>query len=405
MNVKKKIKKELLSNVLSLGAIDFLGMLIPIITMPIITRAIGLELYGQYLLFVTMLTFGHTIIDYGVQYSGVRVAAKNRANKLALETAYADYQGLRFVLSGVFFLFSSLYVVNVFNSIWYLIPLFLYILGYLLTSAWFFQGAALTKYLSIASISNKILLLIAIVVFIKSKDDFFLLVLFTTIPIFITSILLLFFLRSRYQIKLFSLNNIKRTVNDGLSVFIGLLAPNLYNAIPLMLLGNYADKLEFANFAISLKVCGVIFMLQNVVAKSIYPITSRNKNGFKPTLFLNLLIVIPCVLILFFFGSDLIKVILGVSLESDIYIKVISTSLIFVAISNSFSVGYFLPNNLDVEYRNIAIKTSILSAVIVFFLIYKFSVIGCALGLLTARAILFFNYTLSYKRIYNEKLS
>ncbi|MFB5178030.1 oligosaccharide flippase family protein [Vibrio alginolyticus] len=401
----KKNKKELLSNVLSLGAIDFLGMLIPIITMPIITRAIGLELYGQYLLFVTMLTFGHTIIDYGVQYSGVRVVAKNRANKLALETAYADYQGLRFVLSGVFFLFSSLYVVNVFNSIWYLIPLFLYILGYLLTSAWFFQGAALTKYLSIASISNKILLLIAIVVFIKSKDDFFLLVLFTTIPIFITSILLLFFLRSRYQIKLFSLNNIKRTVNDGLSVFIGLLAPNLYNAIPLMLLGNYADKLEFANFAISLKVCGVIFMLQNVVAKSIYPITSRNKNGFKPTLFLNLLIVIPCVLILFFFGSDLIKVILGVSLESDIYIKVISTSLIFVAISNSFSVGYFLPNNLDVEYRNIAIKTSILSAVIVFFLIYKFSVIGCALGLLTARAILFFNYTLSYKRIYNEKLS
>ncbi|EJG0731942.1 oligosaccharide flippase family protein [Vibrio parahaemolyticus] len=401
----KKNKKELLSNVLSLGAIDFLGMLIPIITMPIITRAIGLELYGQYLLFVTMLTFGHTIIDYGVQYSGVRVAAKNRANKLALETAYADYQGLRFVLSGVFFLFSSLYVVNVFNSIWYLIPLFLYILGYLLTSAWFFQGAALTKYLSIASISNKILLLIAIVVFIKSKDDFFLLVLFTTIPIFITSILLLFFLRSRYQIKLFSLNNIKRTVNDGLSVFIGLLAPNLYNAIPLMLLGNYADKLEFANFAISLKVCGVIFMLQNVVAKSIYPITSRNKNGFKPTLFLNLLIVIPCVLILFFFGSDLIKVILGVSLESDIYIKVISTSLIFVAISNSFSVGYFLPNNLDVEYRNIAMKTSILSAVIVFFLIYKFSVIGCALGLLTARAILFFNYTLSYKRIYNEKLS
>ncbi|HHX8309473.1 TPA: oligosaccharide flippase family protein, partial [Vibrio diabolicus] len=372
----KKNKKELLSNVLSLGAIDFLGMLIPIITMPIITRAIGLELYGQYLLFVTMLTFGHTIIDYGVQYSGVRVAAKNRANKLALETAYADYQGLRFVLSGVFFLFSSLYVVNVFNSIWYLIPLFLYIFGYLLTSAWFFQGAALTKYLSIASISNKILLLIAIVVFIKSKDDFFLLVLFTTIPIFITSILLLFFLRSRYQIKLFSLNNIKRTVNDGLSVFIGLLAPNLYNAIPLMLLGNYADKLEFANFAISLKVCGVIFMLQNVVAKSIYPITSRNKNGFKPTLFLNLLIVIPCVLILFFFGSDLIKVILGVSLESDIYIKVISTSLIFVAISNSFSVGYFLPNNLDVEYRNIAIKTSILSAVIVFFLIYKFSVIG-----------------------------
>lgn len=401
----KKNKKELLSNVLSLGAIDFLGMLIPIITMPIITRAIGLELYGQYLLFVTMLTFGHTIIDYGVQYSGVRVAAKNRANKLALETAYADYQGLRFVLSGVFFLFSSLYVVNVFNSLWYLIPLFLYIFGYLLTSAWFFQGAALTKYLSIASISNKILLLIAIVVFIKSKDDFFLLVLFTTIPIFITSILLLFFLRSRYQIKLFSLNNIKRTVNDGLSVFIGLLAPNLYNAIPLMLLGNYADKLEFANFAISLKVCGVIFMLQNVVAKSIYPITSRNKNGFKPTLFLNLLIVIPCVLILFFFGSDLIKVILGVSLESDIYIKVISTSLIFVAISNSFSVGYFLPNNLDVEYRNIAIKTSILSAVIVFFLIYKFSVIGCALGLLTARAILFFNYTLSYKRIYNEKLS
>lgn len=401
----KKNKQEFISNILSLGSIDLLGMLIPIITMPIITRALGLELYGQYLLFVTMLTFGHTIIDYGVQYSGVRLAAKNRTDVSFLKNTYEDYQGLRFVLSGVFFLFSSIYIINVFNSTWYLLPLILYIIGYLLTSAWFFQGAALTKYLSIASISNKLLLLFVIVFFIDNENDFFLLILCTTSPIFITSIILVFFLKSRYQMKLFSFNRIRKTINDGSSVFIGLLAPNLYNAIPLILLGNYADKLEFANFAISLKVCGVIFMLQNVVAKSIYPIAAKNNNGFKSILALNLFIVIPCVVMLFLFGSDLIKFVLGVSLESDFYIKIVSTSLIFVAISNSFSVGYFLPNNLDIKYRNIAIKTSIISAILMFFLIYKFSVIGCAVGLLIARIILFFNYTLSYKRTNNEKLS
>lgn len=404
----RKNKKELISNIISLGSVDILGMLIPIITMPLITRAIGLELYGQYLLFITTITFGHTIIDYGVQYTGVRSVAQCRDDNEAVKNHYESYQGLRFILALSYFFVISIYTVNAFSSYAYIAPLFLYLSGYFLTSAWFFHGIALTKYLSIASIFNKLILLLFIIYFVRDENDFLYLIFFSTLPVFITSIFLYVFIRGKYMVKLFGFSRLRELFNNGKSVFIGLLAPNLYNALPVMILGNYAEKLEFATFAISLKVCSVVFMLQNVVARSIYPIATREKlknDSLFSTLTLNLFFVIPSVVVLYFIGIDLIHIVLSVQMSTDIYIKIVSFSLIFVAISNSFVVGYFLPRGYDKQYRDVSLQSSLLSAVIVFFMIYNYSVLGGAIGLLLSRAILVFNYCLKYKKIKNEKIS
>ncbi|HEI8991969.1 TPA: oligosaccharide flippase family protein, partial [Proteus mirabilis] len=71
-------KKEILSNLVSLSSINILGILIPIITMPILSRSLGIDTYGEYLLFMTILIFGHTITDYSVQYIGVRQASNHK---------------------------------------------------------------------------------------------------------------------------------------------------------------------------------------------------------------------------------------------------------------------------------------------------------------------------------------
>ncbi|WBA07862.1 oligosaccharide flippase family protein [Salinivibrio kushneri] len=383
---------------MSLGLIDVVGMLIPIISMPIISRALGIELYGQYLLFMTTISFGHTMIDYGVQYTGVRAASKLIGNREKLASTYADYQGLRLILAVLYYIAASVYVIHSFESFQLVIPLGLYILGYVFTSTWFFQATGLSKFLSFAALSNKLVLILILIFYVKEESDFLLLTISTTLPVLITSLFLLSIVKKRFKAQLFSFRNAKKLIIQGKDIFIGILAPNLYNAIPIMVLGNISDKLEFAEFAISLKVCGVIFLLQNVLSKSVYPILSRQKGtNLKSTLLLNLIITIPNALILFFWGKGMISMLLGIEMLSGFYVKVISASMIFVACSQAFSVGYFLPNNLDVEYRNISLRASLISFPIMSFLIYQYSVTGGVLGLLNARLIILIHYVYFYR--------
>lgn len=68
--------KEIAKNFIGFGVIDLIGLVIPIVTMPLLTRTLGATSYGIYLLILTVLYFGHTIIDYGTHYTSVRELSK-----------------------------------------------------------------------------------------------------------------------------------------------------------------------------------------------------------------------------------------------------------------------------------------------------------------------------------------
>ncbi|WP_162674492.1 oligosaccharide flippase family protein [Vibrio variabilis] len=91
--------KAVLSNLFSFGVIDFLGLIMPIIVMPILTRTLGENGYGNYLLVLTILYFGHTIIDYGTQYTAVRKVANHQGDIDKQKLIYGQTQGLRVVLA------------------------------------------------------------------------------------------------------------------------------------------------------------------------------------------------------------------------------------------------------------------------------------------------------------------
>jgi O-antigen/teichoic acid export membrane protein len=203
-----------------------------------------------------------------------------------------------------------------------------------------------------------------------------------------------------YKVSLINLKSLKTRIISGWNVFLGLLAPNLYNALPIIFLGSTADPREYAKFAISLRICNIIFTLQNVLSKAIYPILSKLKgNNLSKVVMLNFIITAPCTAFLMIWGNDLLYIFLGYDLNSNIYLTIIPVSMIFVGIANSFSIGFFLPKSYDVVYRNISIRVSFISAAITYFLIMYFGVLGGAIGLLTARIILSSDYYFMYMKL------
>ncbi|TOM29791.1 flippase, partial [Vibrio parahaemolyticus] len=135
--------KEITKNFIGFGVIDLIGLVIPIVTMPLLTRALGATSYGIYLLILTVLYFGHTIIDYGTHYTSVRELSKNRNNFSVKNSLFVQTQSLRLFLATVYILCCLGYAVFYGSEefLFYMsVAAIPYLIGYALTPVWYYQG-------------------------------------------------------------------------------------------------------------------------------------------------------------------------------------------------------------------------------------------------------------------------
>ncbi|MEQ5321968.1 oligosaccharide flippase family protein [Providencia rettgeri] len=400
-------KKELIKNLFSFGSVDLLGLLIPIITMPILTRALGPNQYGIYMLYLTILYFGHTIIDYGTQYTSVRILARNRNNPKEINRIYKDTQGLRLFLS---ILYSSCAIAycfflipnNITNHI--TIAIFIYLLGYALTPLWFYQGIGAVDHAMKISLIIKIINLAVILLAVRVPEDIVIVIASFCIPMLIGGIYLSYFAYKRYSAGLPKFNQIKNSLSEGKDVFLGLLAPNFYNAIPMIVLGAIYPAAEFANFAIATRLASVIVTIQNIVAKAVYPIIAILKNSqVKKLLIINFAVSIIPTILIYFIGESAINFFLGKDFsEANQYLIILCIGIVFIGLSNAISQGYLLPNGYDRIYRNISLRVSMISGIIVFIMIYQYGILGSAIAITLARFIFFFDFTITYIRLKTE---
>lgn len=400
-NYMMSYKKEIIKNIFNIGMVDMLGLVIPIITMPILARSLGPSLYGHYMLIMTILTFGHTIIDYGIQFSGVRDVVKIRNDFTALKQVYGECQGVRWTLSiGYIFimLLYAIYFLEPNMKIYIAIAGIPYVLGYVITSTWFFQGVGHTLILMYSSLFSRLVSLFVIIFFVKEPADFYLLLTASTWPIFISSLFLFFSIKRKYNVCFFSLKNTTTRFKKGINVFIGLLMPNFYNAIPVVILGTISSPSEFAKFAIASRLCSIVTTIQDVFAKSIYPVLSKDKvNHIKTIVISNLIISLPITIAIFLFGERLLQFFLGKAFSNgNIYLSIIVIGVNFVGIANAFGQGFFLSKGYDNQYRTISIRVSILSSALTFFAIFEFGLVGGAIAITIARLLLSLDYIFSY---------
>lgn len=394
-------KKELIKNFLSFGAVDILGLLIPILTMPILTRALGPSQYGVYMLLLTILYFGHTIIDYGTQYTAVRALANHRENPNEVSCIYQHTQGLRLFLCILYSMGAILYslFLPLDNAVIYTIFATLtYLLGYALTPLWFFQGVGAVERAMKVSLVIKLVNLLVIVFAVHSPEDLIVVIASLCIPMLLGGIYLSYLASVKYRVAHPEFHQLKKSLYEGRDVFIGLLAPNFYNAIPTIALGSMYPPAEFAKFAIAARLASVIVTLQNVIAKAIYPVLAMLKdNKVNKLLLLNFIVSIIPAIIIYIVGEWALSIFLGSDFSGvNTYLLILCIGIVFIGLSNAISQGYLLPNGHDRVYRNISLRVSFISGIMSFGFIYFYGLLGGAIAITIARALFFFDYIFVY---------
>lgn len=398
----KIFNKEFLNNFIGLSSVNIIGMLIPIITMPYLSRVLGAEGYGVVLLFSTISIFMMIVIDYSTNITGVRESALNLSDANKTRLIYAKYQNIRLVFTVAFIPLAMIYcyffVAN-FDFWLYFELLLVASVGYYLSAPWFHQGTSTLSFFSLITILVRVAQFLLIFVFVRTSDSIDSAMRLNAYAFLLTGVILKAFRFIRMDVKdtggfNFSIKNFK----EGFDAFIGEFSPNLYSNIPPLIIGAMVSPVVFACYSIAIRITNIAGSFQSIAAKSVYPMVVKGTSSLKNLFAINIsMSIVPFVLIIFY-GREIVHLFLGDGYDlAYYYLLLCSPCIILYSLLCSFLYGYFLPNKHDSVFKKISLISSVIPALIGYPFIHYFDVIGAIIMLLLARtlfAVLYFYYYL-----------
>lgn len=393
-----KLRKEFLNNFIGLSSINILNLLIPLITMPLLSRHLGSAGYGYVLLFSSVTIFMVIVIDYSVNINGVRDVAKGNSENQSL---YQRYQAIRLffcLISTPFLYLYCLYNINIVNPLVLFELTIVSAVGYYLMAPWFHQGTSSLLIFSAITISIRVLQILLIIIFIKSSSDLIFVLRLNSYFFFLSGVILYLYRKKSFGVKEKLINkNIVQDIKDGFNNFIGDFSPNLYSNLPPLVLGSLVNPHIFACYSLAMRLINVAGSFQSILCKSIYPIAAKKKINVKSFLIFNITVSFIPILILLLYSDELVFLLLGHGYEDTIeYLNVSCIGIFLFSISSSLMFSFFLPNHLDGLFKKISVISSVMPAIIGYPLIFQMGAEGAIFMFIFARACFAFLYLFHY---------
>lgn len=385
--------KSIISNFFSLSMINVIGMVIPILLIPYLTRTIGLDLLAVVLLVNTVVQFGIIVSDYSFNITGTRYVAANKDNKLLILKEYAIVQRVKLVISLVYIFLSSALLLRYVDVNIFVITFSIAfgVVGNYFLAVWYYQGLSELKAIAIIASISKLIFFIFVILFVNGQSDVNLLILSYNLPLFILGcwFYLMNMYKSSRRVKV-SFSDFKSKLASGFNVFSGDFAPNLYNNIPSIALGAATGGAAYTYYAVATRVTNAFVGFQYVLSRSIFPtIVGSGKAGLGVSIKLNMILILPFLLAISLFSEQIVFFFLDEnSAEAVFYLQILAVSVCFNAVINIINQGYLLPNNKDKAFRNISVVVSVVSALLGVLLIYFFGISGLVYTQLLARSLL-----------------
>lgn len=388
--LKNKDYKALIENIVSLGVLQFVNLVLPLLVLPYMLRTVGFEKYGIIVVAASLVMYFQSLTDYSFAITATRDVAVFRDSKKKLDLIFSKVMSIKF-----FFLFLSLIIIAIFS---FLVPKFfeyryiiyfsmLMLVGNVLFPDWYFQGIEKMKYITMINAFVKVLFTVLVFVFIKNENDYWIYPLLQSLGYIIAGLVGLFIVIRKHNIKFYVIGwrRVRRTIQVNFPVFINQFMPVLYNNTSSFLLGMMVSNSAAGLFNSLKKVVDMAIMLIEVTSRAFFPFLNRQKHFFlkyrKMMLSLGVLMVI---LILLF--SKLIFRCLSITYVNSFWILLtLSLGIIGIAMYNIYGTNYLIIKRKDKLVMKNTFLVSVVGFVLSFPLIYSFEIMGGALSLSFSR--------------------
>lgn len=379
--------KILIGNFLSLSVLQVLNYLLPLVTLPYLTRVLGVNMFGVLAIASAVIIYFQTFVDFGFEYSATRDIANNQDNILIISKILwtVTFTKLLFMLISLIILIA-LILLNSFLRDNYLIILltFLYIPSSIMFPEWFYQGMEKMKYITALNVFAKTIFTILIFLIIKKPSDYIFQPLLMVSGYFVSGIISVYIIVNHFKVKMYwpSVSDIRTAVKGSFDIFFNLLLPTLYNNLSTLLLGLWWGNSAVGIFDAGKKIIMLSDQALSVLTRTFFPYLANNISKhiyfYKMSLMVGLIFVI-----MYFAGADLIvNILFAKDFEtSKTVIRLMALSPIFFSLMGSFGTNYLILIHKENVLRNITLISSLIGAITAFFLIHYFKVVGAALTL------------------------
>jgi len=376
--ISKDENRRLLSNILSLGILQGLNYVLPLITFPYQVRILGVEKFGLLAFASSVVAYFNILVDYGFNLTAPREIAIHRENKEKLSEIVSSILQIKFVLFIIAAILFAILVTTIErfkkDALVYYIT-FGTIFGQILFPVWFFQGIEKMKYITIFNVISRTIFTLLIFVFVKRPSDYIYVPLISAIGIIVSGIASLYVITHSFliKLKLQKYNVLRYYIKESFSIFISNFAINIYTASTTFILGLFTNNVIVGYYAVADKIIKIFKQLLSPITQSFYPFItkklSENKDiGLsiirKVTKYLGIFTFFLSFFILIF-SKSIILIISGKNyMQSIVPLKIMSFLPFIIALSNIMGIQTMLPLKMKKAFSIILITASILNIIL-----------------------------------------
>ncbi|CAI1052114.1 lipopolysaccharide biosynthesis protein [Serratia fonticola] len=397
-------RKVFLKNFVSLNTINLLGSFVPLIVLPFLSKGLTSLEFSLYIVSTIIFSFASSVIDYSFNILSTKEACaieKNMYGRLI-----GRVQGARLILSVMasfiiflYFLFFSVSS-DVFTKLVLASFVSLSCIFYALAPSWFFHAMGELSKLTIWTLVGKFLFLLIIVLLPHGNNLLLYAVSAFAMSWFFPAVYSFYEIKRKGIILEYQVFDSFKEMKSGFSVFISSFIPSFYNSIPIILFSAHSSPLLVNTYGVFSKFSDLANRILTITFRSYYTVIIDAQDQLRRKVIIySTMLSFFAALLLYFCCPFIISILFeNNKFESEgVILVLLSVGVFLNGVSNSLLYAYFLPSGKEKVFTSVSILTSLVGAIIVFYLGDLYALIGVIYGITLTRVLMCFLYIINFK--------
>lgn len=383
-------------NVAALCVLQVANYVVPVITLPYLTRVLGAEVYGKIAFIQALMAYFQLLTDYGFTWSATRKISANRVDRVFVSDVFVHVwfaQWLLVLLSaGLITIFIVGYVGIKADALLYATA-FLVVPGNVLFPVWFFQGMEHLRDLAVIQVVTKLAALIPIFTLVNTPSDAIWVLAISGGTSVLCGVLSIYWIRKLDLVDWHwpALRIIRREFIEGGPLFGSRLAISCYTTLVPLALGWIAGPVAVGYFSLADKLRTAIQSLLAPLSQALFPRMSllfasetQAAIGLLKQSGLIVLTIAGGAGIALWTMADWLVISFGGPefAPAAVLVRWLACLPLVIGLSNLLGVQLMLPKQLNRPFNFILIGAGLIGLSIVWPLIGYFHAIGAALTML-----------------------
>lgn len=402
------MNNKLVINAIYQVSFQLLKIGLPLVTIPIVSHALGAQGLGRYNFINSIATYFILLMSIGTSEYSIRSIALVRESRLKRSKVFWEIECLNILIGFIVLLFYLLLITQVNDKLYYLI-VGITVLSSVIDVNWFFSGMEEFKWITSISMIIKLIAFIAIVLLIHKPGDLKIYFIIQSVAIFLPNLLVWSKIFQYIQFTKFDLRTSWQHWTFSIQYFLGNVAINLYTNLNKTLLGIFVTQAAVGIYTSATQLMSIFIIMADAIDTVLLPRMTHlysQKNSDKSLqimeeiiniqLFLSVaamfgLISICGNFIPWFYGNDFLIL--------EKIIPTIAPVVVLIPLGTSLACQYLLPQNRVREFNKSVIIPAVISVSLNFVLIPNIGIMGAVLASIIAEIVVVF---LRLSLIYRE---